>query len=163
MFFADFTKLKIDTDYNYLTKHFDLHMRNPMPVAEIKTQLTTALQNEHIEKTTLPVLYDFNVTGEVEKAEIDELVGYILSLANIIVPVTLKFLETGNGYKRERRLDVPVKLKPLHTSFSCIKGACNNEILTPILNIQITFGNIKYLLCDGREVDEVKKEDSSDE
>lgn len=163
MFFADFTKLKIDTDYNYLTKHFDLHMRNPMPVAEIKTQLTTALQNEHIEKTTLPVLYDFNVTGEVENAEIDELVGYILSLANIIVPVTLKFLETGKGYTRERRLDVPVKLKPLHTSFSCIKGACNSEILTPILNIQITFGNIKYLLCDGREVDEVKKEDSSDE
>lgn len=158
MFFADFTKLKIITDYNFIHKHFTLEVGPEMAIKEVMKQLQILLQNCK-EKTTLPVLYDFTIAATwLEEYDITELADYLVSLANAVVPVVLQELETGQGYKRERRLDVPEKLKALHASFGCIKRACNNEIYTPIMNIKLNFNDVSYLFCMGREIDEIKEE-----
>ena len=158
MYFADFNKLKIITDYNFKHETFTLELEPETAVKEVMLKVEPWL--EHIEPTGLPVLYDFDVAAPwLEDYEKEELAGYLVSLANVVVPVVLHALETGKGYKRERRLDVPDKLKPLHASYGCIKRACNYEIKTPIINIKINFNDVSYLFCMGREIDEIKKEE----
>lgn len=164
MYFANFNKLKIDTDYNYITHHFDLNLgKQPIPVKLIQSEVKRVLSEAEINKTEMCVLYDFSIAAEPDGSlEIDELVSFLLTLSNIIVPEVLQFLDTKQSYKRERRLDVPDKLKPLHTSYGMLKRACNSQLLTPVMNIKINFSNVSYIMCDGRDVDEIKEE-SSDE
>lgn len=158
MYFADFNKLKIVTDYNFKHETFTIEIEPETAVKEVMLQVDPML--DRIEPTSLPVLYDFDVAAAwLEDYKIEDLADYLASLANIVVPVVLRKLETGKGYKRERRLDVPDKLKPLHASYGCIKRACNYEIKTPIINIKINFNNVSYLFCMGREIDEIKKEE----
>lgn len=162
MFFADFTKLKIITDYNFIHKTFTLPVEKE---ESIKTTMQTIqpMLNDCKKKTTLPTLYEFNVAAAwLEDYEVDDLVEYLVSLASVVVPVVLQELETGKGCARERRLDVPEKLKPLHASYGCIKRACNNELYTPVMNIKLNFNKVSYFFCMGRDIDEVKGE-SSDE
>lgn len=163
MFFADFTKLKIITDYNYIHKPLSLTIAQDTPIKEIMEQVKSLIQ-PYKDKTSIPVLYDFTVAAAwLEDYSEQELVEYLVGLANIVVPVVLKELETGKGYGRERRLDVPEKLKPLHSSFGAIKRACNNEIYTPVINIKLDFNNVSYMFCMGREIDEVKQEEEGNE
>ena len=173
MFFANFDTLKIEKQYNFITKNIPLNLHRDTSVKDMMNIIKTALEQEMPEKTTLGVLYHFEIQDISEEFpelnedfEVEEnlqpVLDYLLTVAHIAIPLTLQTLETGKGYKRERRLDVPDKLKPLHASYGALKRACNNEILTPLINIQIEYNNILYLLCDGRNLDVVKG-DSSDE
>ena len=165
MYFANFEKLKINTDYNYITNHFDLALgKMPIAIKDIQNKVKEALSAADIQKTEMCVLYDFSIEAEPDaEISVDFVVDFMLSLSNIIVPTVFSFLDTKTSYKRERRLDVPDKLKPLHTSYGIVKNACNSRLLTPILNIKINYSNISYIMCDGRVIDEVKTEDGSDE
>lgn len=167
MFFANFNELKIEKEFHYSTKHFDIEVFNYMPLTDLKAKIDAALHSQVLEHTDTPVLYHFNITGlfSPEDSELQQLLDDMLVLTNVIVPITLQSLETGKGYKRERRLNAPDKLKPLHTTYSVIKRACNHEIITPVLNIQISYSGVSYLLCDTKEIDKYEKseEDSSDE
>lgn len=162
-YFADFNKLKITTDYNYLTKNIYLEVHKDTPVNLIQAEVTKKVKELEMQHTSLPILYDFEIgAADTEFSEHQELVDFLLTVVNIVIPTTLKLLEDGEGYKRERRLDVPDKLKPLHASFGTIKRACNHKIYTPLMNIRVSYNDLFFVLCDGREIDEVKG-DSSDE
>ncbi len=159
MYFADFNNLKIITDYNYITKSMNLNFSNGMAFKDLGDDIENQLRSLNMQPTSLPVLYDFNVAAtDTEGLEVDELVNLLTFIANLAVAKTLIFLENGKGYPRERRLDVPEKLKPLHASYGAIKRACNNAIITPVINIKVSFSGICYLFCMGREIDEVRKE-----
>ena len=173
MYFANFNKLKIDTDYNYKTVNIPLNIDLDMSLSQVKAVVEKEIEKIEIKPTSLPVLYDYSVaaTGldEIEFADL------LITLANIIVPVTLQHLETGEVYerihvgdgkkpgKREYRLDVPQKLKALHASNTVLKRACNRELITPVLNITIGDGTTNYYLCMGRDIEEDLVGDSSDE
>ena len=173
MFFANFNTLKIEKDYNFITKNIPLYLHRNTSVKDMMNIIKTALEQEIPEKTSLGVLYNFqiqDISNEFpecdENFELEEklqpVIDYLLTVAHVAIPLTLQALETGKGYKRERRLDVPDRLKPLHASYGALKRACNNEILTPMLNIKVEYNGLFYLLCDGRNLDVVKG-DSSDE
>ena len=173
MFFANFSTLKIEKDYNFITKNIPLDLHRDTALKDIMLTVSAALKDIVLEKTSLGVCYNFQIKDISEEfPECDEnfeleeklqpVIDYLLTVANVAIPLTLKTLETGNGYKRERRLDVPDRLKPLHASYGTLKRACNNEILTPKINIKVEYNGLFYLLCDGKELDRMKG-DSSDE
>lgn len=167
MYFANFKELRIDKDFHYTTIHLDIEVSPQTSVIALYNKVRDVIANAELVTTDTPVLYHFNVTGimtEDENAGVQELLDDMLSLTNMIVPTTLKALETGFGYKRERRLDAPDSLKPLHTTYSVIKRACNIRMITPVLNIQVSYHNVSYLMCDTKEIDKYDDEgDSSDE
>ena len=158
--------LKIDKEFHYKTYHFDIDVHPNMSMVALWNKIRDAVQNTELEKTDTPVLYHFNITGlmrDDENAGIQELLDDMLSLTNMIVPTMMKLIETGKGYPRERRLDAPDALKPLHTTYSAIKRACNIQMITPVLNIQVSYSGIAYLMCDTKEIDKYDEGDSSDE
>lgn len=159
MFFADFTKLKIITDYNFL--HHDIHLKlsQHSTIKEIRDIFLAQLNALNLKLTTLPVLYDCYC----DAAATDDIPEVLEQCARIMVPTLLQFLETGESYQRERRLDVPDKLKPLHASYGCIKRACNNQIKTPVINIRITINDLSYYFCMGRDIDTIEQKETSNE
>lgn len=173
MFFANFNTLKIEKQYNFITKNIPLNLHRDTSVKDMMNIIKTALEQAIPEKTSLGVLYNFqiqDISNEFpecdENFELEEklqpVIDYLLTVTHVVIPLTLQALETGKGYKRERRLDVPDRLKPLHASYGALKRACNNEILTPMINIKVEYNGLFYLLCDGRNLDVIKG-DSSDE
>ena len=173
MFFANFSTLKIEKDYNFITKNIPIYLHRNTTLKDMAYTIQVALEKAIPEKTSLGVVYNFQIADVsdefpecTENCELEEklqpVIDYLLTVANVAIPLTLKALETGNGYKRERRLDVPDRLKPLHASYGTLKRACNNEILTPKINVKVEYNGLFYLLCDGKELDRMKG-DSSDE
>ena len=168
MYFANFRTLKIEKDYNYLTKNIPLELHNGMSIKEVQSVISAALKDVDLEKTELGVLYKFEIKDANDKfkpaneAEMQGCLDLLYTVANIAVPLTFAALKTGKGYPRERRLGVPDRLKPLHTSYSSVKSACNDEMITPKLNIVIALHDIFYCLCDGKTLDEVKGDSSNE-
>jgi len=163
MYFANFKDLKIQKEFKFITKNICLEVRNLMPISEIKAEVDKKIKEVIDQPTSLPVLYEFEIAAaDTEITNPDDDAQFMLTLANIVVPTTLQALETGKGYKRERRLDAPDALKALHTSYGTIKRACNHEVLTQIMNIKInsTFGY--FLLCDGKDVVLAEEGDSNE-
>lgn len=168
MYFANFKDLKIQKEFKFITKNIYLEVHKHTPISKIKAEVEKKVKEVLDGPTDLPVLYDFTTAAaDTEFAEYAELADFMLTLANVVIPVTLQALETGKGYKRERRLDVPDKLKPLKASFGTVKRACNHEILTQLMNIRITYNDTFFLFCDGKDIvladDEEKKGDDSNE
>ena len=169
MYFANFRTLKIEKDYNYLTKNIPLELHNGMSIKEVQSVISAALKDVDLEKTELGVLYKFEIkdtnnefSRPTDEAEMKGLADFLLTIANIAIPLTFAALKTGKGYPRERRLGVPDRLKPLHTSYSSVKSACNDEMITPKLNIIIALHDMFYCLCDGKTLDEVKGDSSNE-
>lgn len=144
MYFVDFEKLKIKKEYNPKTYSCSVKINEKSfkVINDILNRtinsLATTVESDY------PSLFAFYIETADEENHED-----LLTYANIIVPSLLRALETGKGYKRERRLGVPENLKALNTTYSTLKRACNHEIKPHCLNIVLYMGDYRYLFCDG--------------
>jgi len=156
MYFADFGNLKIIKDYNFKTIDIDLPLtEDQLGLKPLNDYINGIIQTIKPD-CNLATCFNFNVRLNFE-ADMEEKLDIVLTLANYCVPTLMEHLETGKGYKRERRLGAPENMKVLHTTQSAVKRAANHEMYPNVINVRIVLDDIIYYLCDG-----AKGEDSDE-
>ena len=153
MYFADFENLKIIKDYNFKTIHIDIPLKEEqLGIKKLNDYISSIIEKIQPE-CNLSTCFEFNFIPAFEADE-EEKTDLMLTLANYCVPMLMRHLEIGIGYKRERRLNAPEQLKTLHTTQSVIKRATNYAMYPDKINIKIILDNLTYYLCDGRKVED---------
>ena len=97
-----------------------------------------------IDKPWRPHKFEFEV---VSTEELDEYA--FESAVKLILTAVFEVMHCPKGRKRERRLDVPVKLKTLNCNMSLLKNAINYQTLVDKFQIEITYKDLRYILVGG--------------
>lgn len=95
-----------------------------------------------------PAFYRIDFVDEREENEDD--VFIFQSIVNVTLAAFFDLMCTEKGRPRERRLDVPEKLKCIKCSMSLIKKAINHATIRDTFNLCICYKNYEYYLCDER-------------
>lgn len=144
MYFIDFEHLKVVKDFHYTTIERELNITEDSSLLEMQDQILHFVK-EIIDLNPLAVNYVIDVTEQNPSAD------FMLTITNIITAIFFNNIITDKGWKREYRLDVPEKLKGLHTSMSSIKKAVNRETINHVFNLTIKCGDFIYYLCDEKD------------
>ena len=95
-------------------------------------------------------MFVFNIQDDFAEEDLseDDIINSLTSTANIINAFIFTSFLTGANRTREKRLDVPDKLKGVNCSFGLLKRAVNEEMRCPRFNIRINYKQYYYILVD---------------
>lgn len=155
MYFIDLNKLKIEKMYHYQTFSIDIDLDLNLSAATILADLKNQLPQLFAEKPAIAALYQINLRFNTNDASIDG--ETFETLVNIVNAAFFSLFTTADGRKRERRLDVPERLKAAHINLSTLKKAVNYATFTDMFNIEINGGDFTYILVDSNKMDEGEK------
>ena len=138
MNFIDLEKLKIITEHNYSTKELDLQMSPAAKLSEIR-EITRSSIAPIIEKTKIEMLYEITINTDEKVESLDDADAFFTTTVNIIGAIFLDLMcaSPHTGRARERRLDVPEKLKVVQTNMSMLKRAVNMQTYCDRFNLII--------------------------
>lgn len=153
MRFINLDKLKIIKEHTFTQQEASVFLPfkdGDITLSTIKEQVYAAISNFFV-TTAMPVnyvinLYDhetsFHLTDE-EKGELFE------SIVNVALAVFFNNFILNKGRKRERRLDVPERLKQgARVNFSLLKKAVNSATYSDIFHLSIVWGDLHYDLVN---------------
>lgn len=156
MLYIDLENLKIVKDYhaenfNYILPS-DLIDDTNMSLIETKQIVHNVLQDVQYTKGRLGAHYEIEIETMKNGAATEEEAEQFLTLVNIItLEFFHNFVNTSNGRKRERRLDVPEKLKTVKCSMGLLKNAINYETMRNKFNLIIKYKDLIYILIDEKD------------
>ena len=135
MYFVDFEKLKFNRTGNYRTKELYLSLEPSDTIKTVKEKTREGfdyfIEEANIETLFNIVLDPFEVNDD-ESAEI-----FFTTAVNVISALFLDAICLKEPRARERRLDVPEKLKELAGSLSLIKRLVNMKSSYDRFNLTI--------------------------
>lgn len=142
MKFVDLEKLKLISEHNYVTKEIAIELNASDTVFEIKNQTRSAL-DYMFDKTAIETLINITLHTKKTVDNLDDADAFFTTAVNIIISVVLDSLcvQPHKGRPRERRLDVPEKLKVANVSMSLLKKCVNTQTYLDRFNIHITWQN----------------------
>ena len=135
MYFVDFEKLKFNRTGNYRTKELSLSLAASDTVIQVKEKTREALEY-FFEETNIETLFDISLDNIVFE-DLEEADIFFTYAVNIISAIFLDSICLKKPRARERRLDVPVKLKELASSLSLIKHLVNMTSYYDRFNLMI--------------------------
>lgn len=151
MQFVDLDKLTIEElteDMNLMVYHGvvehidDRAIANQWPITRDAVKKVL----DEVDKTWRPHKFEFEVVG-------DDLDEYAFeSAVKLILTAVFEVMHCPKGRKRERRLDVPTKLKTLNCNMSLLKNAINYQTLVDKFQIEVVHKDLRYILV-GNEYD----------
>ena len=153
MLFVDLDKLKIIKTYNYQTFTTlvnDIDMQHGT-IKSIKDAVQIATQEWWETQPALEAAYTIIIDGEGEASE-EEAENFLVVVNTIVAQFFQDFIKMGVGRPRERRLDVPEKIKPLKMNLSTLKRAVNFKTHTDQFNLIIKYKDLVYMLVDEKEM-----------
>lgn len=146
MKFVDFDKLKIISEHYYNTKLFDLELDVVDRVLDIKTKLADAIEKDSTFKTpsAMTTLMQVDICAPA-KGEEEEDEAFFTTVVNIVSSMLLESIciQPNTGRSRERRLDVPDKLRGISANMSLLKRCINLQTIFDRVNISINWYDSK--------------------
>lgn len=138
MNFIDLEKLKITSEYNYVTKELSLQISPAAKLSEIREVARSSIMNA-LEKTKIETLYEITINTDEEVESLDDADAFFTTSVNIVGAIFLDLMcaSPHTGRARERRLDVPEKLKIVQTNMSMLKRAVNMQTYCDRFNLVI--------------------------
>lgn len=142
MKFVDLEKLKIISEHNYITKDIIIELNPSDTVFDIKNQTRSALE-DIFNKTAIETLINITLNTKETIHSLDDADAFFTTAVNIIISVVLDSIcvQPHKGRPRERRLDVPEKLKVANVSMSLLKKCVNTQTYFDRFNISIAWQN----------------------
>lgn len=146
MKFVDLEKLKIINEYNFVTKELGLELSKADTIFDIKEKVRSALSGFF---TPSQIETYFHITLTITAADgesfdnIDDADAFFTTVVNVFTAVFLDEMcvKPYTGRPRERRLDVPEKLKMASISMSLLKKNVNMKTYCNRFNIGIEWTN----------------------
>ena len=152
MYLMNLDKLKIDKTgkadmFNY---SIDWASIENEPLSFQYRAIKNAIEDFVNHPSAFPAFYRIDFEDSREETDEDE--SIFQSIVNVTLAVFFELMCYSNqGRPRERRLDVPDKLKCIKCSMSLIKRAINHKTVRDSFNLCICYKGYEYYLCDERE------------
>lgn len=138
MNYLNLNTLKIEKEYNYRETEIDLSFAAEQPLGVLMKTAEEQIKTSIVE-TDLPINYSFVIETEC----IDD--DTFTTLVNVITAALVKVQNQGTPRKRERRLDVPEKIKQYcYASVSALKTLVNNVCRNDCLMFTIDAGEYHF-------------------
>lgn len=159
MLLADFDKLKIYSDGHFDTIAY--HFGDDLVVDGNSLFQLTKIINSALDtimptsKSAYPCVFRFYINKDDPNMNTDA--AEFLSIVNLILPLVFQRLVMSEPREREKRLDVPDKLKPLKCSMGAAKRMVNYVMLRDKINIIIEYGDLIYTLVDEKTIEDDKQ------
>ena len=144
MNFIDLEKLKIDRQYNFTTTELGLTLSEADTIFVIKEKIRAELDYKMDSMTNaVPTLFLIDIETDKSIDNIDDADAFFTTAVNVIASVVLDSLcvQPHKGRPRERRLDVPEKLKVAHVNMSLLKKCINMKTYCDRFNLIIKWKN----------------------
>lgn len=156
MLFISLDKLKLHKAYNYHTYTIEIDDTNYLSgtIGQMKVAAENALSEAFEVLPAIDSVYEVVIVGEGD-ATGEEAEDFV-SAINIITRAFFSRILKNEGRARERRLDVPEKLKVLKANMSIIKEAVNSKTLIDNFNLVIKYKDLVFYLADERDLEETE-------
>ena len=142
MRFLDLDKLQVIKEYNFSTLAETIKVTDNMPMTQVKN-LTRELCEKLFYSDFIKIETFFDIQLEADFK--DNFEEQFEAFINVFTATFFDFICTTGGRKRERRLDVPERLKEkVRVSTSALKKAINYQTLIDKFNLRVT-----YFAADG--------------
>lgn len=137
MRFLDLDKLQVIKEYNFSTLTDTIKVSDNMPLSQVK-ELTKQMCQRLFYSNFIKIETFFDIQLEADFS--DNFEEQFESFINVFTATFFDFICTSGGRKRERRLDVPERLKEkVRVSTSALKKAINYQTLIDKFNLRVTY------------------------
>ena len=154
MYFIDLEKLRIKKESHYETQHFyikdDIIANDKYSFCRMKDIIDATITNTQLLESKYPCVYEIEIAKQGGE-KIDDEEQKFLSAVNICLSTFFRHFITSEVRDRERRLDVPDKLKSLKCPMGIVKRMTNNQTIRDHFNFIIKYDDLIYILADEKE------------
>lgn len=151
MYFINLSDLKIKKEFRYENQEISIPLEKNLSLVDVKSRVSARVKDLLDDKPAIACMYIINFKCDGLTA--DE----FLSWVNIAVAEFFHAITSVTGRPRERRLDVPDRLKVVKCNMALLKNAINHQTFTDVFNLHIICGDLEYYLCNEKAIETEKE------